>query len=167
MKKTTVLSAIFCSLNNRVRQMPGAVSSCIRTIQFRLRSNMTAWSISLNRVQRWPAASGSEKHSHPINDKKMKTQESPRIFILPREKPWRRADGIPVTSTGAASFSETARPGEFFVFQVGLVAAFPAGPLRACPKDLRGDAGGTISASLIRNLSLGGIGQDGKPFIKD
>ena len=47
---------------------------------------------------------------------------APLFFTLPREKPWRFVDGAPTNATpGGAKFEGTARPGEFFVFQVGIV----------------------------------------------
>lgn len=91
---------------------------------------------------------------------------APRLFTLPREKPWRFVDGVPaVTSVGTAPCGGTARPGEFFVFQLGVVADEAVGPLSLELPDLKGH-GGTIPSSLLHCLSLGGTGSDGKPLAK-
>ncbi len=90
----------------------------------------------------------------------------PALFVLPRTQPWRFADGAPSNAApGRATFTGKAQPGEFYVFQVGLVARDATGPLRASASDLAG-SGKAIPSSAIRCLSLGGIGPSGESFTK-
>ena len=101
----------------------------------------------------------------------MNSTRSVRVFTLPRERPWRRVDAAPESAAlGGANFSGAARPGEFFVFQVGLfpsTSSIQSTPLRVRAADLKSGSGGIIAASSIRALSLGGAGPNGKPFTKD
>ena len=81
---------------------------------------------------------------------------APWLVAVPREQPIRRVDPLPAgAQAGAASYAGTARPGEFHVFQVALQSDADCGPL-AVRSDLTG----------LRALSLGGIGNDGRPFTK-
>ncbi len=90
-----------------------------------------------------------------------------RLFSLPREKPLRFVDGPPDGAVaGKASFSGVARPGEFYVFQLGLVPSEPTGPLSLEFSPLSGPAG-SIPASALRCISLGGVDGFGKKFVKD
>ena len=81
------------------------------------------------------------------------------VFTAPRERPIRRVDAPPSTSN--PTFTGAARPGEFFVFQIALVASEGGGELGFVPGAL-----GAISASAVRCLSLGGIDAQGKAFTK-
>ncbi len=65
------------------------------------------------------------------------------------------------------SFSGVAQPGEFYVFQVGVVAVGDEiGPLQASFEDLSsGDS--KITANKFRCISLGGTNLDGEKFTKD
>ena len=89
-----------------------------------------------------------------------------RLFTLPRETSWRYVDGTPSnTVMEKASFSGAARPGEFYVFQLGLVPALPVGPLSLEFSSLTGGKA-AIPGSAMRCISLGGIGTNGKKFVK-
>lgn len=82
-----------------------------------------------------------------------------RVFTAPRERPIRRVDAPPTTAQ--PTFTGTARPGEFFVFQLGLLADTPSGPLGFEPGAL-----GAIPASAVQCLSLGGVSPRGERFTK-
>ncbi len=89
------------------------------------------------------------------------------FFTAPREHPWRLVDGPPPgAAAGEASFEGVARPGEFFVFQIGLVPDAAAGPLAVAFEDLAREGGTPIPAAALRCISLGGVGSDGNPFAK-
>jgi hypothetical protein len=81
------------------------------------------------------------------------------IFTAPRERPIRRIDAPP--STPSPTFTGAARPGEFFVFQVALVASTGGSEVGFVPGAL-----GAIPASTVRCLSLGGVDAQGKAFTK-
>ena len=88
-----------------------------------------------------------------------------------REYPIRRVPGLPArwraqAQAGRASFSGLARPGEFFVFQIGIYALQDCGPL-AVEFGALTDGVGQIPASALRCLSLGGIDHNGQPFGKE
>jgi hypothetical protein len=92
------------------------------------------------------------------------------VFTEAREFPARRGQGfstrwLPETQAGRATFSGQARPGEFYVFQVGVYALKDGGPLGMTFSELTGGHE-TIPASLWRCLSLGGIDHLGRPFTK-
>jgi len=96
----------------------------------------------------------------------LEAESAPRLFTAPRDVPIRRVDPVPRRAeTGKASLAGTARPGEFFVFQVGVVPDHDAGPLSVEFSDLRSEDA-VISSSAARCISLGGIGNDGRPFVK-
>jgi hypothetical protein len=91
----------------------------------------------------------------------------PKLFTLPRENPWRRVDPAPAqTSAGSAIFRDSARPNEYFVFQLGIIADTETAPLAVEFSDLKSSTG-SIPAESIDCLSLGGIGNDGQPFAKE
>ncbi len=95
-----------------------------------------------------------------------------KLFTAPRETPWRMVDDAPPSAAVEhASFSGTARPGEFFVFQIGLLPDQDTEPLSMRFSELwfseLGGDGKSIPAAALRCLSLGGIGADGKPFSKE
>jgi hypothetical protein len=94
--------------------------------------------------------------------------ETPRLFTLPREQPLRRVDPAPTEArVGEADFAGTARPGEYFVFQLGVVTGdAELGPLRMRFSDLR-SASDSIPSGQIECINLEGIGNDGKPFKKN
>ncbi|MCX6365570.1 MAG: DUF6067 family protein [Armatimonadetes bacterium] len=81
------------------------------------------------------------------------------VFTGPRERPIRRVDAPP--STPNPTFTGAARPGEFFVFQVALVASMGGGEVGFVPGAL-----GAIPASAMRCLSLGGVDAQGRAFTK-
>ena len=90
------------------------------------------------------------------------------LFALPREAPMRRVDGPPASAKpGQALLESVARPGEYHVFQLRVVAGnAPLGPLRITFSGLQGRETG-IPAAAMECLSLDGIGNDGLPFNKD
>jgi hypothetical protein len=95
------------------------------------------------------------------------TAAPPLLFTAPREHPWRLVDGPPPgAATGAVAFEGVARPGEFFVFQIGLVPDTATGPLAVQFEDLTREGVAPIQAAALRCISLGGIGNDGRPFTK-
>ena len=93
------------------------------------------------------------------------------LFTESRDHPLRRFDGLPTIwldrpADRRADFHGNAQPGEFYVFQVAVYAPRAGvGPLTATTQGFRGPAGG-IGADRVRVISLGGIGEDGKPFAK-
>ncbi|MEI8043444.1 MAG: glycoside hydrolase domain-containing protein, partial [Verrucomicrobiota bacterium] len=92
------------------------------------------------------------------------------VFTETREFPIRRTGlptrWLPQTQSARAAFSGQARPGEFYVFQIGVYGLKDTGPLAVTFSDLAGGTG-TIPASAWRCLSLGGIDYEGKPFAKE
>ncbi len=67
-------------------------------------------------------------------------QASTLLFTAPREAPRRLEDGLSADASGErASFAGTARPGEFFVFQIGLEPDAATGPLVLRCSDLKSD----------------------------
>ena len=90
-----------------------------------------------------------------------------QLFTAPREKPWRMVDDVPAAATAnAARFSGTARPGEFFVFQIGIKPKAPAGPLSVRFSELHSSRA-AIPADALYCLTLGGIGNDGHPLKRE
>ena len=87
-----------------------------------------------------------------------------QLFTAPREKPFRMVDDAPAVADDVA-FSGTARPGEFFVFQIGVKPKADAGPLSVHFAELR-STGGVIPAQSLTCLSLEGLGHDGRPLAK-
>lgn len=89
-----------------------------------------------------------------------------RVFTAPRERPIRRVDTTDTPSLARAGVSNptfvgNARPGEFFVFQIGVQATEATGPLEFTAQPL-----GKIPASAVHCLSLGGVSEKGQPFTK-
>ncbi len=87
-----------------------------------------------------------------------------QLFTAPREEPFRMVDDAPAVAENVA-FSGTARPGEFFVFQIGVRPKADAGPLSVRFAELR-CAAGVIPAKSLTCLSLEGSGHDGRPLAK-
>jgi hypothetical protein len=88
------------------------------------------------------------------------------MFTAPRETPLRKVDATPETATeGETTFCGTARPGEFFVFQVGVAPEIHTKALAVRFTDLRGGET-VIPKSALRCISLGGTGNNGQPFTK-
>ena len=92
------------------------------------------------------------------------------VFAERREVPLRPEQGLAANwpaerPTTAPAFSGVARPGEFFVFQLGVYALKDTGPLAVSFQPLTG-AKGTIPAEDLRCLSLGGTNYLGQPFDK-
>jgi hypothetical protein len=97
--------------------------------------------------------------------------EAALVFTESREFPIRRLQGLPArwlpqTQAGRVSFTGQARPGEFYVFQIGVYALKDTGPLAMTITDLTGDTG-AIPASAGHCLSLGGIDHRGQHFTKE
>lgn len=86
-------------------------------------------------------------------------------FTEPRDRPVRR--GAPLTPTLSArpAFQGVARPGEFYVFQIGLYPLRETGPLALTCSDLVRE-GDQIPGVAVRCLSLGGTNYLGQPFGK-
>lgn len=92
------------------------------------------------------------------------------VFSESRERPIRAWQGLAANwpaqgSNAIGAFSGEARPGEFFVFQLGIYALRDAGPLAVTFSDLTGP-GAVIDAGALRCLSLGGTNHLGQPFTK-
>ena len=93
------------------------------------------------------------------------------LFTESRAHPVRRFDGLPAVwldrpAEARANFHGDAQPGEYYVFQVAVYAPRNGvGPLTATTQGFRG-TGGVIGADRVHEISLGGIGTDGKPFTK-
>jgi hypothetical protein len=91
------------------------------------------------------------------------------IFVEDRSHSIRRSTGLPKRwlsnlSGHTQSFNGSARPGEFYVFQIGVFAPKSAtGNLAVEFSDLTGSSGSIGSASL-RCISLGGTNFIGQPF---
>ena len=99
------------------------------------------------------------------------TGEGGLVFTESREYPIRRLNGVPARWLPQAraqtpAFGGTARPGEFYVFQIGVYALQDIGPLRMSFSKLKGQSG-AIPAAAFRCLSLGGTNYHGQPFLKD
>jgi len=93
------------------------------------------------------------------------------VFTEGREFPIRRGQGLLAGSLAQKKAAEqvsghTARPGEFFVFQLGVYALKDTGPLSVTFTDLTGGTE-TIPASALRCLSLSGTNYLGQPFAKE
>lgn len=93
-----------------------------------------------------------------------------QVFTETRENPIRPAFGMQEAWRAQAgkkhpSFAGQAKPGEFYVFQIGVQALEAIGPLGISFGDLKSD-GGSIPASALRCLSLGGTNQDGRALAK-
>lgn len=92
------------------------------------------------------------------------------VFTETRENPIRPALGLQQTWRMQAehqtpSFAAKAKPGEFFVFQIGVQALADLGPLGIAFGALTGEAG-LIPASSLRCLSLSGTNYDGSSLTK-
>jgi Family of unknown function (DUF6067) len=93
------------------------------------------------------------------------------VFTEAREFPIRRGQGLLADSlaqrqAAAQVIGHAARPGEFFVFQLGVYALKDTGPLSVTFADLAGGTE-TIPASALRCLSLSGTNYLGQPFAKE
>lgn len=95
--------------------------------------------------------------------------EAALVFTESHEYAIRRIDGIPARWVeqlkGPPSFSGSAQPGQFFVFQVGVYALKETGPLEVRFEDLTGPEG-PLPAGSFRCLSLGGTNHLGHPFTR-
>jgi hypothetical protein len=97
--------------------------------------------------------------------------EAALLFTETREFPIRRVQGLPARWLDQAQAPEAlvrgrTRPGEFFVFQIGVYALRDTAPLAVLFGDLTGSAG-SIPAAASRCLNLGGIDPQGRPFAKE
>ncbi|MEI7935944.1 MAG: glycoside hydrolase domain-containing protein [Verrucomicrobiota bacterium] len=97
--------------------------------------------------------------------------EGALVFTESRDYPIRRLNRVPVrwlsqSRAQAPAFAGTTRPGEFYVFQIGVYALEDIGPLWVSFSGLKGQSG-VIPASALRCLSLGGTNHNGQPFLKD
>lgn len=96
--------------------------------------------------------------------------EAAVVFTESRDFPIRRGQW-PSTSSltrrqaAKSAFTGQARPGEFFVFQLGVYALKDTGPLSVTFQELRGETG-SIPAAALRCLNLGGTNCLGQPFAK-
>lgn len=94
------------------------------------------------------------------------------VFAEPRESPIRRGQWPSVgtlvarSQTTAATFDGQARPGEFFVFQLGVYALKDTARLSVVFAPLTNETS-VIPSSALRCLSLGGTSFLGQPFAKD
>ena len=96
----------------------------------------------------------------------LNAESATRLFTAPRETPLRKVDSAPATATaGKATFSGTARPGGFYVFQAGVAPDSDTKALSVEFSDLR-NGQATIPSRALRCISLGGTGNDGQPFSK-
>ncbi len=87
------------------------------------------------------------------------------VAALDRSKPISHRLKAPAEWTRAtdqASFDGKVQPGEFYVFQIGVVSSTPVQALKVSGS-LKTPTGKTLK---IGCLNLGGIGPDGKPFAK-
>ena len=92
------------------------------------------------------------------------------MFTEGRENPIRPALGMQEAWTSQAdrsqpAFEGEARPGEFYVFQIGIQAMQDIGPLAISFGPLAGERR-SVPASALRCLSLGGTNHLGRPFSK-
>lgn len=93
------------------------------------------------------------------------------VFTEGREFPIRHVHGLPTrwlpqTELPRAAFAGEARPGEFYVFQLGVYALRETGPLAVRFSDLTG-TDGAIPGPAFTCLSLGGTDHRGRPFVKE
>lgn len=93
------------------------------------------------------------------------------VFTESRDFPIRHVDGLPArwapqVEWETARFEGMARPGEFFVFQIGVYALKEAGPIGLTLPTLHAGRQ-SIPARALRCLSLGGTNHLGQPFHKD
>src|ERR1700722_17926080 len=90
------------------------------------------------------------------------------VFCRDREHVIRRF-GSPepdwLSATSSPSFSGKAKPGEFFVYQVGIYALRDVASIELSFSDLRGP-NGIIRKASARCISLGGINPEGVAFMK-
>ncbi|MCZ7638535.1 MAG: DUF6067 family protein [Verrucomicrobia bacterium] len=105
----------------------------------------------------------------PLNRLAEGIQAHPEAAVLgfteSRDRPVRR--GAPLMSPLSARpvFQGVARPGEFYVFQIGLYPLQETGPLGFTCSDLVRE-GDHIPGTAVRCLSLGGTNYLGQPFAK-
>ncbi len=102
----------------------------------------------------------------------MRRNEAEPAIVLTesREFPIRRGQGLSMGSlaqkqAAKPAFKGEARPGEFFVFQLGVYALKQTKALAVAFEDLKGPDS-TIPASALRCLSLGGTNYLGRAFEK-
>jgi len=93
------------------------------------------------------------------------------VFTEHREEPLRPGPDLaanwPVGKPAAdPEFSGVTKPGEFFVFQLGVYAVQNSGPLGITFTSLSNSAA-MIPAGALRCLSLGGTNYQGRPFVKE
>ena len=96
------------------------------------------------------------------------------IIVVPesRDHPIRLLDAIPSAWTGRpddslAAFEGEARPGEYFVFQICVYAAYDSlGNVRFSCEGLGGAGGRRIDAPSITCFNTGGTGYDGRRFTR-
>jgi hypothetical protein len=105
-------------------------------------------------------AAGMPRPANPVAEVFTEARENPIRPALGMQEAWRvQAEHQP------PSFAAAAKPGEFFVFQIGVQALEALGPLGIAFGALTGEAG-TIPASSLRCLSLGGTNYDGSLLTK-
>lgn len=92
------------------------------------------------------------------------------LFPEDRRFPIRMTDDLPsrwIAPGHGARFEGTARPGEFYTFQVGVYAtAQSIQEIVVIPSALKAGAGNEITASAVRCFNLGGTNWLGRPFTK-
>ena len=87
--------------------------------------------------------------------------ESALVFTESREFPIRHADGLPTrwlpqTQAARPAFNGQARPGEFYVFQLGVYALKDTGPLASHVHGVQRAGTGTIPANALALSEPGG-----------
>jgi beta-galactosidase/beta-glucuronidase len=109
----------------------------------------------------------------PDEVRKLLAQHSDRDYLLfpeDRRFPIRMTDELPLrwmTNHDTGRFAGTARPGEFYAFQVGLYAARrPVRDLRIALSDLVSGNGQVIPAAALRCFNLSGTNWLGRQFSK-
>lgn len=93
-----------------------------------------------------------------------------RVFTEARENPLRPGQelpaGLPPRPGAPTTFTGSAKPGEFFVFQIGVAAHQDLGPLAMAFGEVTNGLE-RIPAAAWRCLSLGGTNHRGEPFVKE
>ena len=88
------------------------------------------------------------------------------LFPEDRQRPIRMLEALPhrwIESGSGSSFRGQARPGEFYVFQIGLFAALKdITDLKIEYSDMKGPSGKAVSSSLFRCINLKGIDWTGQ-----